>query len=641
MKNTLLRDDREPLYRLRKSRDILSRYNSWYRRKWKTLPEDRLRALENMLANLDAAVSHEDQQEASHWAHQLQAFANEHCRRSPAAYLLEVVVALVIALAVAIVIRQMWFELYEVPTGSMRPTIEEKDRLIVSKTTYGLNIPMTTGHFYFDPSLVRRTGVVIWSGANVDLPDLRDTYMGFIPYTRKFVKRMIGLPGDSLYFYGGQIYGVDKTGKEVTEWREAPWMTSLEHIPISSFEGKVTLLTSPDSGKQLLFRLFNQPFGRLSFSSPNHAEAQVFLNHQWVKEGAAETAGVNHVSYGDFFGIRNYAMARLLTYEQALTQQDVDLSALPRGVLYLQLCHNPSLSSGSATSSKVYERRGFLLLQTHQTLIPLQEAHLQAIMDHMYTARFVVKEGIARPYSAVARDYAGPLPVYPGVPDGTYEFYHGQAARVGWGGWSTPLPADHPLCQRTPENVQRLFNLGIEWRAAYQPEQVSYPLYPTRFAYFRNGDLYLLGASVIKQGDPLLSAFEAQETARERASSKDHPYAAFKDYGPPVKEGKIDVERIRALGVTVPEHHYLVLGDNHAMSLDSRFFGFVPEDNLEGTAVMTVWPPQGRFGPLPQAPAPWWNAPSVIVWAMVLLIVTVVWVLSRRKKQEDIFQKLS
>jgi len=43
--------------------------------------------------------------------------------------------------------------------------------------------------------------------------------------------------------------------------------------------------------------------------------------------------------------------------------------------------------------------------------------------------------------------------------------------------------------------------------------------------------------------------------------------------------------------IVVPEGHYFVLGDNSASSQDSRYWGFVPMDNLLGKAMLIYWPP--------------------------------------------------
>ncbi len=43
--------------------------------------------------------------------------------------------------------------------------------------------------------------------------------------------------------------------------------------------------------------------------------------------------------------------------------------------------------------------------------------------------------------------------------------------------------------------------------------------------------------------------------------------------------------------IIVPEDSYYVLGDNSASSRDSRYWGFVPEENLVGKAFFLYWPP--------------------------------------------------
>ena len=83
------------------------------------------------------------------------------------------------------------------------------------------------------------------------------------------------------------------------------------------------------------------------------------------------------------------------------------------------------------------------------------------------------------------------------------------------------------------------------------------------------------------------------------------------DNGPPLKDGKYDIEKIRTFGLKIPEKNYYVLGDNHAMSADSRAFGFLPEANLQGAPSLIIWPPGDRLGPPPQMPYRLFTLPRV------------------------------
>lgn len=77
----------------------------------------------------------------------------------------------------------------DVPTGSMRPTILEGDRILVNKLAYDLKVPYT------------RWRIVRW-----DDPGRGDIVVLFSPSDgTRLVKRVVGLPGDSVAVADGGL----------------------------------------------------------------------------------------------------------------------------------------------------------------------------------------------------------------------------------------------------------------------------------------------------------------------------------------------------------------------------------------------------------------------------------------------------
>ncbi|MDR9403514.1 MAG: signal peptidase I [Halothece sp. Uz-M2-17] len=61
--------------------------------------------------------------------------------------------------------------------------------------------------------------------------------------------------------------------------------------------------------------------------------------------------------------------------------------------------------------------------------------------------------------------------------------------------------------------------------------------------------------------------------------------------GEPLSENYLADEPDYDFGpVTVPEDHYLVLGDNRNNSYDSHYWGFLPRENIIGRAAVRFWP---------------------------------------------------
>lgn len=113
----------------------------------------------------------------------------------------ETVKTIVYAVLIAVVIRSFLFEPFRIPSGSMYPTLEVGDYLFVSKYTYGYS------RHSFPASLIPFKGR-IWES----LPERGDIVVFKYPgdNSTDFIKRVVGLPGDTIQLRRGRLFINDK-----------------------------------------------------------------------------------------------------------------------------------------------------------------------------------------------------------------------------------------------------------------------------------------------------------------------------------------------------------------------------------------------------------------------------------------------
>ncbi len=114
-------------------------------------------------------------------------------RPSTARWIREGVVVVVVAVLVAVLLRAFVVQTFYIPSGSMEPTLQVGDRILVNKLSYHLHG-------------VDRGDIVVFSrppAENCGGPEVND-----------LVKRVVGLPGDVLSLSGGYVY---VNGKKLDE----------------------------------------------------------------------------------------------------------------------------------------------------------------------------------------------------------------------------------------------------------------------------------------------------------------------------------------------------------------------------------------------------------------------------------------
>ena len=99
--------------------------------------------------------------------------------------------AFVIALVLALFVRSFVVQAFKIPSGSMLPTLQIGDHILVNKFIYGVRLPFS-GAPIIPVSTPRRGDVVVF-----EYP---------VDPTKDFIKRVVGLAGDVVQIRGKHVY---------------------------------------------------------------------------------------------------------------------------------------------------------------------------------------------------------------------------------------------------------------------------------------------------------------------------------------------------------------------------------------------------------------------------------------------------
>src|SRR5262245_46478543 len=119
----------------------------------------------------------------------------------PGSFLRELPILFVVALALAIVLKTFVVQAFFIPSGSMEPTLDPGDRVLVQKLVYGPD----------------RGDVIVFSDPQGRPGPDRGVVGGFVhwlsstlgierPEHEDFIKRVIGLPGETVELRDGRLF---------------------------------------------------------------------------------------------------------------------------------------------------------------------------------------------------------------------------------------------------------------------------------------------------------------------------------------------------------------------------------------------------------------------------------------------------
>ncbi|EDM79085.1 putative signal peptidase [Plesiocystis pacifica SIR-1] len=170
------------------ARMLIKEANKILRKHRERIPEKVVEEIEATVTAIEALREqkpNEDLVELEYKAEHLDELLHQHASFARKSALRDSLENIVIAIGVALAVRSAVYEPFQIPSGSMMPTLRAGDHIFVNKFRYGVQVPLTTTIVGEDLLAgVARGEVIVF---RYPLDESQD-----------FIKRVIGLPGDTI-----------------------------------------------------------------------------------------------------------------------------------------------------------------------------------------------------------------------------------------------------------------------------------------------------------------------------------------------------------------------------------------------------------------------------------------------------------
>jgi signal peptidase I len=170
---------------------LISEVQKILKRKGHDLPESVVHEIGQAIAALQRAIDGQELEPLRQTLTALDEKVDQHLAFARKSTTREYVESILVAVSIALFLRAFVFEAFQIPSGSMIPTLEIGDHIFVSKFAYGLTIPFTNKKImqFREP---QRGDVIVFKyplGQETD-----------------YIKRVVGLPGDKLEIHHNEIF---------------------------------------------------------------------------------------------------------------------------------------------------------------------------------------------------------------------------------------------------------------------------------------------------------------------------------------------------------------------------------------------------------------------------------------------------